>query len=82
MEPRNQFRGIDSASLCSLVVRSQSTTNRVVVPARQAGIRFLGSLTGGLQIRAQYTEDFPDYRDFLKYYPIPQMIRGHIIYDD
>jgi hypothetical protein len=31
------------------------TTNRVVVPARQAGNRFLGSLTG-LQIRAQYRE--------------------------
>jgi hypothetical protein len=30
-----------------------STTNRVFVPARQAGNRFLGSLKG-LQIRAQY----------------------------
>jgi hypothetical protein len=30
-----------------------STANRVVVPARQAGNRFLGSLKG-LQIRAQY----------------------------
>jgi hypothetical protein len=29
------------------------TTNRVIVPARQAGNRFLGSLKG-LQIRAQY----------------------------
>jgi hypothetical protein len=29
------------------------TTSRVVVPARQAGNRFLGSLKG-LQIRAQY----------------------------
>jgi hypothetical protein len=31
------------------------TTNRVVVPARQAGNRFLGSLKG-LQIRAQYVK--------------------------
>jgi hypothetical protein len=47
MEPKNRFHGIDSASLCSLVGRYD---NRVVVPARQAENRFLGSLKG-LQIR-------------------------------
>jgi hypothetical protein len=41
MEPRNRFRGIDSANLCSL---EAGTTNRVVLLARQAGNRFLGSL--------------------------------------
>jgi hypothetical protein len=34
------------------VARGAATTNRVVVPARQAGNRFLGSLKG-LQIQAQ-----------------------------
>ncbi len=34
------------------VARRAGTTNRVVVPARHAGHRFLGSLTD-LQIRAQ-----------------------------
>jgi hypothetical protein len=51
MEPRNQFRGIDFASL---VPWRAGTKNRVVVPARQAGNRFLVSLKG-LQIPAQYT---------------------------
>jgi hypothetical protein len=41
--------GIDSDSLCSLAA---GTSNRVVVLARQAGSRFLGSLKG-LKIRAQ-----------------------------
>jgi hypothetical protein len=36
-------RKIDFASLCSL---AGGTTNRVVVPARQAGNQFLGSLKG------------------------------------
>jgi hypothetical protein len=54
MEPRNRFRGVDSASLCSVPA---GTTYRVVVPARQAGNRFLGSLTG-LQIRAQFKTYF------------------------
>jgi hypothetical protein len=49
MEPGNRFWGVDSASLCSLPA---DMTNRVVVPACQAGNRFLGSLKG-LQIRAQ-----------------------------
>jgi hypothetical protein len=44
-EPRNRFRGIDSASLCT-VAWQVSTTNRDVVPARQAENRFLGSLKG------------------------------------
>jgi hypothetical protein len=42
------FRGIDSASLCSVAA---STTNKVVVPASQARNRFLRFLKG-LQIRA------------------------------
>jgi hypothetical protein len=49
MEPGNRFRGVDSASLCSLPA---VTTNRVVVPACQVGNQILGSLKG-LQIRAQ-----------------------------
>jgi hypothetical protein len=49
MEPGNRFRGVDSASLCSLPA---GRTNRVCVPACQAGNRFLGSLKG-LQIWAQ-----------------------------
>ncbi len=46
--------GIDSEVLIppAYVARRAGTTNRVVVPARQAGHRFLGSLKG-LQIRAQ-----------------------------
>jgi hypothetical protein len=36
------------------------TKNRVVVPARQAGNRFLGSLKG-LQIRTQGCGTFPGY---------------------
>ncbi len=40
---------MDSASLC-LAWRA-GTSNRIVVPARQAGNRFLGSLKG-LKIRA------------------------------
>jgi hypothetical protein len=50
MEPRNRFRGIDFASLC--IACRADTTNRIVVPVRQAVNRFLGSLKG-LQIRAQ-----------------------------
>jgi hypothetical protein len=50
MEPRNRFRGIDSAAY---VPWRASTTNRVVVEASQAGNRFLSSLKG-LQIRALY----------------------------
>ncbi len=37
------------------------TSNRVVVPARQAGNQFLGSLKG-LQIRAQYARLSPQCR--------------------
>ncbi len=46
--------GIDSEDSIppAYVAWRAGTTNRVVVPARQAGNRFLGSLTG-LQIRAQ-----------------------------
>jgi hypothetical protein len=47
-ESRNRFQGIDSASLCSFA----GTSNKVVVPARQARNRFPGSLKI-LQIRAQ-----------------------------
>jgi hypothetical protein len=49
--------GIDSEDSLPLayVAWRADTTNRVVVPARQAGNRFLGFLTG-LQIRAQYRE--------------------------
>ncbi len=43
--------GIDSASLCSLAGKCDKYCS-VVVPARQGGNRFLGSLKG-LQIRAQ-----------------------------
>jgi hypothetical protein len=39
--------------------RQQITSNRIAVPARQAGNRFLGSLKG-LQIRAQ--ESIPSHR--------------------
>jgi hypothetical protein len=51
MKPRNRFLEIDSTSLCSLAGRYDvawraGTTNRVVVPTRQAGNRFLGSLKG------------------------------------
>jgi hypothetical protein len=51
--PGNRFREIDSEKSIPLafVVWRAGTTNRVVVPARQAGNRFLGSLKG-LQIRA------------------------------
>ncbi len=49
MEPRNGFRGIDFASLCSL---AGQYIHRVVVLTRQARNRFLDSLKG-LQIRAQ-----------------------------
>ncbi len=57
MEPRNRFRGIDSASLYSQAGRyyiflSWRAGTRVVVPARQDENRFLGSLKG-LKIRAQ-----------------------------
>jgi hypothetical protein len=48
MELRNKFRGVDSTCLRSLAGQYK---NRVVVPARQAGNRFLGSIKG-LQIRA------------------------------
>jgi hypothetical protein len=46
--------GIDSEDSIppAYVAWRAGTTNRVVVPARQAGNRFLGSLTG-LRIRAQ-----------------------------
>jgi hypothetical protein len=46
--------GIDSEELNppAYVALRASTSNRVVVPVRQAGNRFLGSLKG-LQIRAQ-----------------------------
>ncbi len=43
--PRNRFREIDSASLCSLAGQK---TNRVVIQACQDGNRFLGSLKGVL----------------------------------
>jgi hypothetical protein len=43
---------IDSAGLCSLADRYY-TSNKVIVLARQAGNRFLGSLKG-LKIRAQF----------------------------
>jgi hypothetical protein len=49
MESRNQFRGIDSPAY---VAWRAGTKNMVVVPVRQAGNRFLGSING-LQIRAQ-----------------------------
>ncbi len=50
-KPMNRFQGIDSpANVASLAWRA-GTSNRVVVPTRQAGNRFLGSLKG-LQIRA------------------------------
>jgi hypothetical protein len=42
--------------LRAYVAWQAGTTNRVVVPARQAGNRFLGSLKG-LQIRAQHPAD-------------------------
>ena len=45
---RNRFQGIESASLCSMYGKYC----RVVVPVRQAGNQFLGSLKG-VQIRAQ-----------------------------
>jgi hypothetical protein len=50
MEPR----GIDSEEsiLLASVAQRAGKTNRVVIPARQAGNRFLGSLNGP-QIRAQ-----------------------------
>jgi hypothetical protein len=48
-EPRNRFQGIDSAT--NAAWRAGKST-RIVVPARQAGSRFLGPLKG-LQIRAQ-----------------------------
>ena len=56
--------GIDSEVSIppAYVARRAGTTNRVVVPARQAGNRFLGSLKG-LQIRAQ--ENF-----YLNYYSL------------
>ncbi len=47
---QESIRGIHSASLCSLAGRY--VKHAVVVPARLAGNRFLGSLKG-LQIRAQ-----------------------------
>ena len=47
-EPRNWFQEIDSASLYSL---AGGTSNKVAVPAHQAGNRIMGSLKG-LQIRA------------------------------
>jgi hypothetical protein len=43
----NRLLGIDSASL------EEARSNRVVVPARQDGNQFLGSLKKGSQIRAQ-----------------------------
>ncbi len=48
--------GIDSEDSIppAYVAWRAGTKNRVVVPARQAGNRFLGSLKG-IQIRAQYT---------------------------
>jgi hypothetical protein len=49
-DPRNQFQGIDSASLLDCWA---GTSNRLDIPAHQAGNRFLGSLKG-LQIRALY----------------------------
>ncbi len=47
--------GLDSSDSIppAYVALRGGTTNRVVVPARQAGNRFLSSLKG-LQIRAQY----------------------------
>jgi hypothetical protein len=49
--------GIDSEDSIppAYVAWRAGTTNRVVVPARQDGNRFLGSLKG-LQIRAQFVE--------------------------
>jgi hypothetical protein len=49
MEPCIDSKESDSASLCSLV---GPYTNEVIVPSRQAGDRFLGSLEN-LQVRAQ-----------------------------
>jgi hypothetical protein len=49
------FQGIDSASLFRL---RACTSNRVVVPARQTGNRFQGSLKG-LQIRALLSHSPP-----------------------
>jgi hypothetical protein len=48
-ETRNRFRGFDSTRV--YVVWRAGTTNSVVVQARQAGNRFLGSVKG-LQIQA------------------------------
>jgi hypothetical protein len=49
MEPRNRFQ--ESIPAAYVAWRAAGTLNRVVVPARQAGNRFLGSLKG-LQLRA------------------------------
>ncbi len=57
---RLRSSGINSkeSTLPADVAWRASTSNRVVVPARQAGNRFLGSLKG-LQIRAQYDNPIP-----------------------
>jgi hypothetical protein len=69
--PGDHCPGIHSASLCSLA--GTGTSNRVVVPARQAGNGFLGSLKR-LQIRAlepvkqrQPCTDKKENQFFLKY---------------
>ncbi len=51
--PRNRFQGIDSKESIqpAYVAWRAGASNRIVVPACQAGNRFLGSLKG-LQIRA------------------------------
>jgi hypothetical protein len=51
-EPRNRLQGIEESTPSAFVAWRAGTSNRVVVPTRQAGNRFLGSLKG-LQIRAQ-----------------------------
>jgi hypothetical protein len=52
MEPMNRFQ--ESLPPAYVAPWRAGTTNRVVVPPRQAGNRFLGSLKG-LQIRAQHS---------------------------
>ncbi len=53
-EPFVNVHGAQESIQPAYVAWRAGTTNRVVVPARQAGNRFLGSLKG-LQIRAQAT---------------------------
>jgi hypothetical protein len=62
-EPRNRFPGINSASLIHVAWRA-GTINRVVVPARQAENRFLGSLKG-LKNRPLYCYFKPSHPPYL-----------------